>query len=147
MVADEVQVTSRSYRPEAAACAWISRGDNTYQLAAADKATRGTTIDIKLKQDAAEFASSWQLEQVIKKHSDYVAFPITVGDKVVNRQTAPGDNRRASRRTVRRILQAPDVGPGQAARSRPPGDRCAGADVRRTVCAGQARTWHVLPAH
>lgn len=88
MAADEVKVTSRSYRPEAEACAWISRGDNTYQLAASDKATRGTTIDIKLKEDAAEFASSWRLEQIIQKHSDYVAFPIYVGDKVVNRQTA-----------------------------------------------------------
>ena len=83
-------MTSRSYRPEAEACAWTSRGDNTYTLAPADKATRGTTIEIKLKDDAAEFASAWRLEQIVKKHSDFVAFPIYVGDKAqaVNRQTA-----------------------------------------------------------
>jgi molecular chaperone HtpG len=90
MVADQVTVTSRSYRPEAEACAWTSRGDNTYTLGPAEKATRGTTIVVNLKPDDAEFASAWRLEQIIKKHSDFVAFPIYVGDKaqVVNRQTA-----------------------------------------------------------
>ena len=90
MVAEEVTVTSRSYRPEAEACAWTSRGDNTYTLAPADKSTRGTTIIIKLKDEAREFASTWRLEQIIKKHSDFVAFPIYVGDnaQATNRQTA-----------------------------------------------------------
>jgi molecular chaperone HtpG len=90
MVADEVKVTSRSYRPEAQACVWISRGDDTYTLAAAAKPTRGTTVEIKLKDDAAEFAAAWRLEQIVKKHSDYVAFPIYVGDnaQAANRQTA-----------------------------------------------------------
>ena len=88
MVAEEVTVTSRSYRPQAEAWSWTSKGDNTYTLAPADKTDRGTTIHIKLKEDAAEFASPWRLEQIVKKHSDYVSFPIYVGDKVVNRQTA-----------------------------------------------------------
>ena len=88
MVADEVTVTSRSYRPDAGAWAWTSRGDNTYTLTPADKAERGTAIRIKLKEDAAEFADNWRLEQIVKKHSDYVSFPIYVGDKVANRQTA-----------------------------------------------------------
>jgi molecular chaperone HtpG len=95
MVAEEVQVTSRSYRPQAEACTWISRGDNTYTLTPADKSTRGTDIQIKLKEDAAEFASAWKLEQIVKKHSDFVAFPIYVGkpagdqpQQPANRQTA-----------------------------------------------------------
>lgn len=88
MAADEVKVTSRSYRPEAQACAWISRGDSTYTLATADKTTRGTTIEVKLKDDAAEFASAWRLQQIVVKYSDFVAFPIYVGDQTANRQTA-----------------------------------------------------------
>jgi molecular chaperone HtpG len=88
MAADEVTVTSRSYRPDAEAWSWTSRGDNTYTLAPADKAGRGTDIQIKLKEDAAEFAEAWRLEQIVKKHSDYVSFPIYVGDGVANRQTA-----------------------------------------------------------
>src|SRR5512147_1029547 len=82
MVADEVTVTSRSYRPDAQAVQWTSKGDNTYTLADVEKADRGTVITVKLKEDAAEYAEDWKLEQIIKKHSDFVSFPICVKDKV-----------------------------------------------------------------
>ncbi len=88
MVADEVRVTSRSYQPEAEAWTWTSRGENSYTLAPADKATRGTTIEVQLQEDASEFASAWRLEQIVKRHSDYVSFPIYVRDKLANQRTA-----------------------------------------------------------
>jgi molecular chaperone HtpG len=88
MVADQVTVTSRSYRPDAEAWSWTSSGGNTFALAPADKPTRGTLIEVKLKDETTEFAQAWRLEQIVKKYSDYVSFPIYVGDKVANRQTA-----------------------------------------------------------
>jgi molecular chaperone HtpG len=90
MVAEQVRVVSRSYLPDAEAVEWVSDGGTNYHLARVDKADRGTRIEVKLKEEAAEFASVWRLEQIIRKHSDYVAFPIYVGDKeeAVNRQTA-----------------------------------------------------------
>jgi molecular chaperone HtpG len=88
MVAEEVEVTTHSYLPGAEAWRWTSQGGNTFTLRAADKEERGTTIEIKLKEDADEFASAWRLEQIVKKHSNYVSFPIYVKDKVANEQTA-----------------------------------------------------------
>ncbi|HAJ38313.1 MAG TPA: molecular chaperone HtpG [Chloroflexi bacterium] len=93
MVAEEVTVVSRSYRPQDRAAQWQSTGDSRFTLADADKSTRGTEIRIRLKEDAAEFASTWRLESIIKRHSDYVSFPIYVKDKegepkVANRRTA-----------------------------------------------------------
>ncbi len=96
MVADEVRVTSRSSRPDDAACTWVSRGENTFYVEPAEKPNRGTRIEIKLKEDASEFAQSYRLEQMVKKHSDFVAFPIylvTTEDgeekaRVINQQTA-----------------------------------------------------------
>ncbi len=88
MVADEVTVTSRSYRREAQAVQWKSTGDNTYTLVEAEKADRGTEFVVKLKEDAAEYAQDWKIEQIVKKHSDFIAFPITVKDRIVNQQTA-----------------------------------------------------------
>jgi molecular chaperone HtpG len=76
MVADEVRVVSRSYRPEDQAWAWTSKGDSSFTLEAVDETRRGTTIHIHLKEDAAEFANGWRIEQIVKKHSDYVSFPI-----------------------------------------------------------------------
>ncbi len=93
MVADEVTVTSRAYRKEDEACSWQSSGDSRFTLSAADKQSRGTDILIKLKEDAREFGAAWRLENVIKKHSDYVSFPIYVEGKegeakIANRRTA-----------------------------------------------------------
>ncbi|HMA34413.1 MAG TPA: molecular chaperone HtpG [Chloroflexia bacterium] len=91
MVADEVKVTSRSYRPDAEAVEWISRGENTYTIGPADQATRGTVVELKLREDAAEFADTWRVESIIRKHSDFIAFPIYVAGREtpVNRQVAP----------------------------------------------------------
>ncbi len=90
MVAQSITVTSRSYRPEAQAARWYSEGDETFTVTPADKPERGTTIEIKLKDDAAEFADEWRLREIIRKHSDYVAFPIYLGEdkEQINRQTA-----------------------------------------------------------
>lgn len=88
MVADEVTVTSRSYRPDAEAWSWTSTGDSRFTLAPAEKATRGTEILIKLKEDAAEFTSSWKLESIVRKHSDYVSFPVYVKGEAANRRDA-----------------------------------------------------------
>ncbi|MGC9335713.1 MAG: molecular chaperone HtpG, partial [Anaerolineae bacterium] len=90
MVADEVRAVSRSYRPDAEAVEWVSDGGARYKVSSSEKEGRGTRVEIQLKEDAVEFANPWRLEQIIKKHSDFVAFPIYVGDKrePVNRQTA-----------------------------------------------------------
>src|SRR5512139_3076318 len=88
MVADEVTVTSRSYRPDSQAVRWTSKGDNTYTLEDAEKSDRGTAIVVQLKEDAAEYAQDWKIEQIVKKHSDFVSFPIYSKDRVVNEQTA-----------------------------------------------------------
>ena len=90
MVADEVKVTSRSYRPEERAWTWVSTGDDAYELMPAEKSDRGTTIEIKLKKDALEFAEAWRIKNIIHKYSDFVTFPIYVNDEKepVNRQQA-----------------------------------------------------------
>jgi molecular chaperone HtpG len=96
MVAQEVRVTSRSYRPQDTAWTWISRGENTFSVQEAEKAERGTTIEIQLQDDAAEFAQGYRLEQIVKKHSNFVAFPIYLvttkddetQERVVNQQSA-----------------------------------------------------------
>src|SRR5581483_7789873 len=88
MVADQVRVVSRSYRLDAPAAAWVSDGGDEYRIEAADKRDRGTEVHITLKKDADEFAQAWKLRQIIKKHSDFVRFPIYLGTERVNQQTS-----------------------------------------------------------
>lgn len=90
MVAEWIRVTSRSYRPDAAAATWYSTGADTFQIDHAEKADRGTVVVIKLKEDTKEFAQIDRLRRIIKKHSDYVPFPILLGEQKepANQQTA-----------------------------------------------------------
>lgn len=86
MVANEVRVISRSYKPDAEPAMWISDGGEEYRIEPADKSDRGTEIHIILRQDQEEFANEWKLKQVVKKHSDFVRFPIYVGEDQANQQ-------------------------------------------------------------
>lgn len=90
MVAEWVRVTSRSYRSEAQAVSWYATGDEDYQVSPAEMNERGTKIEIKLKEDAREFADEYRLKNIIHKHSEYIGFPIYVGEeeKPVNKQTS-----------------------------------------------------------
>jgi len=90
MVADWVRVTSRSYKPRAKAVTWYATGDDDFQVGPAEMSERGTKIEIKLKEDATEFSEEYRLKNIIHKHSDYIGFPIYVGDdkKQVNKQTS-----------------------------------------------------------
>jgi len=90
MVAEWVRVTSRSFKPDAEAVSWYATGEDNYQVGEADMSERGTRIEIKFKEDAAEFAEDFRLRNIIHKHSDYIGFPIYIGDgnAPVNKQTS-----------------------------------------------------------
>ena len=90
MVADWVRVTSRSFRPDAQAVTWYATGDDSYEVGAAEMTERGTRIEIKLKEDAAEFAEEYRVKNIVNKHSDHIGFPIYIGaeEKPVNKQTS-----------------------------------------------------------
>jgi len=81
MVAEEVKVYSRSYQKEGEGVVWTSTGQGTYSIEPTDKTERGTTIEIKLKEEAKDFAQSWKIRQIVKTHSDFVAFPIYLYEK------------------------------------------------------------------
>jgi molecular chaperone HtpG len=90
MVAESVRVISRSMQPDARPAAWYCTGTDTYTVEPAEKAERGTTVIIKLKEDAAEYAKEFRLREIIRRHSDFIPYPIYLGEKKeqVNKRTA-----------------------------------------------------------
>ena len=90
MVAEWIRVESRSYQTGAQAASWYCTGADTFTVESIEKETRGTDVIIKLKEEASEFTEEYRLQGIIRKHSDFIPYPIYVGDKAeqVNRQTA-----------------------------------------------------------
>ncbi len=90
MVAEWIRVTSRSYKPDSEAATWFCTGSDTFTIQPAEMERRGTHVTIKLKEDAKEFIQESHLRDIIRRHSDFIPFPIYMGDQdeQVNRQTA-----------------------------------------------------------
>ena len=88
MVTDEVTVETRSARPGSEGYRWRSSGQGTYTIEKIEKAERGTKISFKLKESSKEFAEEYRVEQIVKKYSNFVDYPIYLGEKQLNSITA-----------------------------------------------------------
>lgn len=89
MVAKEVIIKSKSFIKDQAPVWWKSDGSGDYEIATLDKSIkRGTTIEIYLRDDAKEFADKYRLEGIIKKHSNFISFPIYLKNEIVNTVSA-----------------------------------------------------------
>jgi molecular chaperone HtpG len=75
MVASSVEVVSRKAGEETAH-KWTSDGQGGYELETMQKEGQGTLIRLFLNDEGTEYANRWQLEQLIKKYSNHIAFPI-----------------------------------------------------------------------
>lgn len=85
MVAKEVIIKTKSYKKDELAILWKSDGEGDYEISEIDeKINRGTMIEIHLKDDAKEFADKYRLEGIIKKHSNFISFPIFLDKEIVN---------------------------------------------------------------
>ena len=85
MVAKEVVIKSRSYREEEEPVIWRSDGLGTYEIDRLDgEVKRGTSIEVRLRDEAKEFVELFRIKEAVRKHSSFISFPIIVGDERVN---------------------------------------------------------------
>ena len=79
IVADKVVVTSRRAGTAASeGVRWECDGDAEFSVETVEKAQRGMTVELHLKDDALEFADNWRLRSIIKKYSDHIAIPVVM---------------------------------------------------------------------
>jgi molecular chaperone HtpG len=76
IVADRVDVYSLSARPDEDAVKWSSTGRGTFSVGPADRASRGTRVELHLKGDAKEFVQRFRVESIVRRYSNYVMHPI-----------------------------------------------------------------------
>ena len=75
MVADKVVVNTKKAL-DTKAYTWISSGDGEYEILESSKEDYGTEITLYLKDDAKEYCNKWSIEDVIKRYSNHIQFPI-----------------------------------------------------------------------
>jgi molecular chaperone HtpG len=75
MVADRIEVVSRKAGEEQAS-RWISDGQTGFEIEPAERAGAGTTVLLHLNEEGKQYANSWRLQEIVKKYSNHIAFPI-----------------------------------------------------------------------
>ncbi|MDQ7745166.1 molecular chaperone HtpG [Hydrogenophaga pseudoflava] len=77
IVADRIVVESRrAGLPAAEGVRWTSGGTGDFEVEAIERAARGTTITLHVREDKTEFLSHWKLKSLITKYSDHISLPI-----------------------------------------------------------------------
>jgi molecular chaperone HtpG len=85
MVAKEVIIKSKSFIKDEPAVWWKSDGSGDYEIGQLyQPIKRGTTIEVYLRDDSKEFADKFRLQGIIKRHSNFISFPIYLKEEKIN---------------------------------------------------------------
>ena len=77
IVADKITVESRrAGLPTNEGVRWVSGGTGEFEVEAIERAARGTTITLHVREDQGEFLSHWKLKSLVTKYSDHISLPI-----------------------------------------------------------------------
>ena len=77
IVADKITVESRrAGLPASEGVRWISGGSGDFEVESIDRAQRGTSVTLHLRDDALDYANSWKVKGIISKYSDHISLPI-----------------------------------------------------------------------
>ncbi len=87
MVADKVEIQTRSYKPEEEAVVWISDGTEEYEIGKGTRNDRGTEIILYLNDEAKnEFLDRIKIQNLIRKYCDFISIPVKLDGLQVNYQ-------------------------------------------------------------
>ncbi len=101
MVASKVELHTKKSGSDAPAVCWRSTGEGNYELDDSPRTEAGTEIKLFLKDDAEIYLENWKLSEIVRKYSDFIAYPVilpqvkvnedkseTIEDRVLNSQKA-----------------------------------------------------------
>jgi molecular chaperone HtpG len=90
MVAEKVEIITKSYKDEPAAH-WTCDGSPEFTLEKADKMTRGTEIILHIAEDSVEFLEDSKINQLLNKYNKFMPIPIKFGAKTEKIEQKKGE--------------------------------------------------------
>ncbi len=104
MVADEVEVFTKSYRRNAKAVRWVCNGEPEYSIENTDKSSRGTDVVLHINEDSKEFLEEARIEELLKKYCRYLPIPIRFGTKTETTFEGEGEDRKEIKEEVDNVI-------------------------------------------
>jgi molecular chaperone HtpG len=104
MVADKVEVITKSYKKTPKAVHWVCEGNPEYEIEEHDRKDRGTDIILHISDDSKEFLDRNKIESLLKKYCSFLPFPIQMGMKKDVRWEGEGDDRKKIEEEVPNVI-------------------------------------------
>ena len=104
MVADKIEVLSRKAGEEKA-YRWVSDGKSSYEIEEAERDEQGTTIILHLTEDGYTYANRYEIESLVKKYSDHIAYPIYLEYDKVNYNYEKKDEKGEPEKTSEHVVE------------------------------------------
>ncbi len=77
IVADKITVESRRAGMKASeGVRWVSGGSGDFEVETIERAQRGTSVILHLRDDAQDYTQTWKVKNIISKYSDHISLPI-----------------------------------------------------------------------
>jgi molecular chaperone HtpG len=107
MVADKVEVITKSYRTEAPAVKWECDGNPEYAIAPHDKTDRGTEIILHINDENLEYLEDHRIRELLNKYCKFLPVEIKFGTKTDIKYEGEGDTKQEIKTEVDDIINNP----------------------------------------
>lgn len=107
MVADTVEVRTKSYQKDAQAVQWTCKGDPEYELEAIDKDTRGTEIILHINGENEEYLEEHRIKSLLDKYCKFLPVEIKFGTRTETTYEGEGDDKKEISTEVDDIINNP----------------------------------------
>ena len=113
MVADKVEVITKSYRDDAPAVKWECDGNPEYTIEPSDKTERGTEIILYINEENKEYLEDHRIKELLNKYCKFLPIEIKFGTKTESTWEGEGDDKAvgwiARRGQIRAVQLRPHV--------------------------------------
>lgn len=103
MVADKVEVHTKSYKDDAAV-KWVCTGNPEYEISKSDKQDRGTKIILHIADDSKEFLAKDRIQGILDKYCKFLPFPIRFETKTESNWEGEGKDRKEIKTEVDNLI-------------------------------------------
>ncbi len=104
MVADQVEVVTRSWQPGAEGVRWVCEGSPEFTLEKVDKAGRGTDVILHINEENAAFLERYRVEDLLEKYCRFLPVPIQFGTRTESVSTGEGEEAKTEQQEVPNII-------------------------------------------
>jgi len=108
MVADKVEVVTKSYQKDADPVVWTCEGNPEYTIEGTEKAERGTDIVLHIGEDSKEYLEENRIEELLLKYCKFLPVSIRFGTKEEKVTEGEGDDAEEKTITVDNIINNPE---------------------------------------